>query len=123
MKRQVVKVNGRITIEEAIKILHEKRIGSLVITDSRDRCRGIYTESDVIRNIAEKIPMDTPLEEVMTRDPITIREEASITEARMLMISHRIRHLPVVNRDGQLVGILTGRGLMDEIIGIPSMRE
>lgn len=123
MKKDVITATKETTIEETIKIFHERRIGSVVITDDKRKCVGIYTGRDLIRCVAEKIPENTPMRRAMTRNPITVSEEATIADAKALMISHKIRHLPVTDKDGQLVGILTIRDLLEELIGIPSMRR
>ena len=49
---------------------------------------------------------------LMIKDPITILKSASIKDALDLMTSHSIRHLPVINEDGELVGLLTHRDLL-----------
>jgi CBS domain-containing protein len=54
----------------------------------------------------------------MTKNVATIGEEASLEEARRLVISHRIRHLPVVDNKGKLTGLLSVRKLLDELFGL-----
>jgi len=118
MLKNVVTAKENITIEDSIRMLHRKHIGSVVITDNEDKCIGIFTERDAIRTIAQKIPLNTPLKKVMTREVHTIEESASFVEAKMLIVSHGIRHVPVVDRGGKLVGLLAIRGLLDEICGV-----
>jgi len=54
----------------------------------------------------------------MTKNVATIGEEASLEEAKRLVISHRIRHLPVVDRKGELAGLFSVRKLLDELFGL-----
>lgn len=117
MLKNVVTAKENITIEASIRMLHRKHIGSIVITDDEDKCIGIFTERDAIRTIAQKIPLDTPLKKVMTREVCAIEESASFGEAKMLLVSHGIRHVPVIDRKGKLVGLLAIRGFLDEIFG------
>lgn len=118
MLKNVVTAKDTISIEAAVRILHRKHIGSVVITDNEEKCIGIFTERDAIRTIAQKIPLDTPLKQVMTREVHTIEESASFKEAKMLIVSHGIRHVPVIDRKGKLVGLLAIRGFLDEILGV-----
>lgn len=118
MLKNVVTVKETISIEAAVKILHRKHIGSVVITDNEEKCIGIFTERDAIRAVAQKIPLDTPLKKVMTSDVHTIEESASFEKAKMLITSHGIRHAPVVDHEGKLVGLLAIRGFLDEIFSI-----
>jgi CBS domain-containing protein len=93
-------------------------VGSIVITDDNQKCVGIFTERDAIRIIANEVPLDTTIDQVMTKNVATIGEEASLEEARRLVISHRIRHLPVVDNKGKLTGLLSVRKLLDELFGL-----
>ena len=118
MIEDVVTVKSNITVKDAIRTLQEKHVGSIVITDESQKCVGIFTERDAIRIVAGGVPLDTALEQVMTKHVATIGEEASLDEARRLIISHGIRHLPVVNSRGELVGLFAVRRLLDEFFGL-----
>jgi len=118
MIERVVTAKADTTVESAIKTLDEKHIGSIVITDDEGKCKGIFTERDAIRVIARGISLSTPLSKVMTKNPITIWEEASFAEAMALIVSHGIRHLPAVDEKKRLVGMLSIRNFLDEIVGI-----
>jgi CBS domain-containing protein len=122
MLRNVVTTNPKTSLRATIEILNEKHIGSLLITDSNKKCIGIFTERDVIRAVAQGINLDGPIEEIMTRNVITIGEEASLEEARRIIITHAVRHLPVVNGQGKLVGLLSVRRLLDEFFGLQSSK-
>ena len=118
MIERVVTAKADTTVESAIKTLDEKHIGSIVITDDEGKCKGIFTERDAIRVIARNISLSTPLNKVMTKNPITIWDGASFAEAMALIVSHGIRHLPAVDEKKRLVGMLSIRNFLDEIIGI-----
>ena len=117
MIEDVVTARPKITIKEAIRTLHEKHVGSVIITDDAQKCVGIFTERDAIRIVAGDIPLDTTIDRVMTKNVATIGEEASLDEARRIIISHGIRHLPVVNSKEELVGLLSVRRFLDELFG------
>jgi len=122
MLRDVITIDPKTPLKAAIKTLHKKHIGSVVITDSDQKCIGIFTERDVLRVVAQSVNLDTPIEEVMTSNVITIGEEASLEEARRLIVEHAVRHLPVVNSQGELVGLLSVRKLLDEFFGLQSSK-
>ena len=117
MVENVVTAKEDNMVKEAIEMLYKKHIGCIVITDDEGKCKGIFTERDAIRVVAQKVVLDKPLREVMTKNVITIREDATFEEARRV-ISRGIRHLPVVNQKGKLVGLLAIREFLDEVFGI-----
>jgi len=116
MIRKVVTMEENATIQETFTILYERHVGSVVITDEKKKCIGIFTERDAIRTVARKIPLNTALREVMTKNVMTIWEGASFAEAKQFYQTHGIRHLPVVDKQDHLVGMLSIRSILDEII-------
>jgi CBS domain-containing protein len=122
MIEDVVTAKSNITAKDAVRTLREKHVGSIVITDSSQKCIGIFTERDAIRVIASDISLNTPIEQVMTKNVTTIGKEASLEEARRLIISHGIRHLPVVDSKGKLVGLFSVRKLIDDLYGLTTSK-
>lgn len=118
--REPLSVDQDATIEEVAKTLHERHVGSVVVVDKRRRCLGICTERDVIRALASGIPVNAPVKKIMTRKPITISEQDTVAKARSIMSTHGIRHLPVVNENQQLVGIVSARSLLEDFLGVSS---
>lgn len=133
MTREVITLSPEVGIEEAAKQLRENKISGAPVVDG-DRIVGILSEADLMRLLEEEsinLVFPSPLElielpikmhqqlketikkltaskvkDVMTREVITIGEEARIEEAARLMAKHGINRLPVV-KDGKLVGIVT----------------
>jgi CBS domain-containing protein len=118
MIEDVVTAKPNITAKDAVRTLRETHVGSIVITDENKKCIGIFTERDAIRIMANDVSLDTPIEQVMTRNVATIGKEASLEQARRLIISHGIRHLPVVDSEGRLVGLFSVRKIIDEFYGL-----
>jgi len=89
------------SVLRAVERMNECHIGSLVVCDG-ERPIGIFTERDVlVRVVARGLdPKRTPVGEVMTRDPIAIRPDVTVTEAMMVISQRRCRHLPVVDDRG-----------------------
>jgi len=110
--REVITVAAHRTVLDAARLMNERGIGGLVVTDS-DRLLGIFTERDILRRVvaAGRDPSGTPIRDVMTTPVACCRPETSIQECRSVMTAKRIRHLPVVDDDG-LCGIVTSGDVM-----------
>ncbi len=120
MLTNVITASPSMTVKETIEILYEKHIGCVVSIDEDKKCIGIFTERDAIRLVAENVQLDQPLGNVMTKNVVTIPEDSSINEVRRTIQTHSIRHLPVVNQEDRLVGLLSVRALMDQFFGLNS---
>jgi CBS domain-containing protein len=118
MTTDVVTSTKDTTIQECIELLFKRHVGSIVIIDNNQRCLGIITERDAIRFIAQKMPLDTPVEKGMTKNILTVDENATFKEAQSIINNHGIRHLPVTNSDGKLVGLISVRTILNEFLGI-----
>ena len=104
------------TMHQALQFLVRGRRGAIVVVDGL-RPEGIFTERDVLHRLpvgrAGRGAQDTtPLSEVMSRPPITIRRSASLHDAIEAMVEHGCRHLVVVDRSGDLKGLLTSNDLV-----------
>jgi CBS domain-containing protein len=120
MLTNVITASASMTVKETIEILYNKHIGCVVAIDEEKKCIGIFTERDAIRLVAKNVDLNQPLGNVMTKNIITIPEDASINEVRRTIQTHSIRHLPVVNQEERLVGLLSVRALMDQFFGLNS---
>lgn len=100
-------VPPEIMVTAAAKEMDRHRIGAILVMD-RGRIIGIFTERDVLSRVvaAGLDPNATPIERVMTRDPITIAPTATVDDVMALFTNKRFRHLPVVS-DGRLVGLIS----------------
>ena len=106
------------TIQGCIELLFKTHVGSIVIVDDEQRCTGLFTERDVIRVVAQKIPLDAPIEKVMTKNIFTVDEDATFEEVKTVLKTHGIRHLPVVNSAIKLVGLISVRQILDQFLGL-----
>lgn len=95
-------------VEEAAHTLLENHIGSIVVSDSEGELRGILTNTDFIRIVAESKPKaKTTVERYMTTDVITVDAQDHIQVAADRMIEENISHLPVTDEEGVVIGIIT----------------
>jgi CBS-domain-containing membrane protein len=92
------------------KIMKAEDVGSIPVCESRQSRRliGIVTDRDLtLQVVAEgRDANSTIVEDVMTRDPITCWPEDGLHQALHVMQSHQVRRIPVIDRNGQLVGII-----------------
>jgi len=109
VKRVPVTVLPTTTVEEAVKTMYREGVGSVIVVSPEGSVIGIFTERDLVRVIGEGKPLTTKIGDVMTKNPITILEDEPLTKAVILMAENRIRHLPVVGRDGKLKGVISAR--------------
>jgi CBS domain-containing protein len=118
MLKDVVTICGNVPVKEAIELLFKRHIGSIVVVDDAQKCIGIFTERDAIRVVAQNVPLDAPMEKVMTKNPFTINEDSTFEEAKYVIKSARIRHLPVIDANGKIVGLISVRTILDELSGL-----
>ena len=87
--------------------MNRHKVGAVLIMDG-GRLAGIFTERDVLSRVvvAGLDPKTTPMERVMTREPITVASTTTIEEVMALFTNKRFRHLPVVD-GGRLVGLIS----------------
>ncbi|MCE4619480.1 MAG: CBS domain-containing protein [Desulfurococcales archaeon] len=113
------------TVAEAIRKMAEENIGSVVIVDDEMKPIGIFTERDLLLKVCAKglDPEKVKLEEVMTPHPMTIKESESAKKALEIMIHFGFRHLPVVDSDGRLVGIISIKDVSRPFAGDVDIEE
>lgn len=96
------------TVLEATRRMNEEQVGSVLVMDG-PRLLGIFTERDVLRRVVGRLrqPERTPLSEVMTADVICCPPEAPVDDVAELMRRRRIRHVPIVDAEDAVVGLVS----------------
>jgi CBS domain-containing protein len=108
--REVCSILPKATVFEALKIMGEKEIGSLMVIDEANSVQGILSERDYARKVAlrGKEARETMVEEIMT--PLekmhTVNSNTTVEDCMVLIIGKRIRHLPVFD-DDKFVGLIS----------------
>ena len=104
----VVSIGPDARVIDAALLMNKHKIGALVVLDV-DRIVGIISERDMMRRIvaAKRDPDTVAVREAMTAPVVTCQPNTKIDDARKTFQSKRIRHLPVVDEQGGLEGMLS----------------
>jgi CBS domain-containing protein len=100
-------------VSDAIRLMDEKNVGALPVVDD-ETIVGIVSERDYIRKVIVKgrSVKDTPVNDIMTKQVLTVNPSNSVTECMGIMTERRVRHLPVLEGT-KLVGILSMRDVVN----------
>jgi CBS domain-containing protein len=109
MTKKLETINPSNTAQEAAKKMRDKKISSLVVTDSGDKPIGIVTERDLVRQVCTKdvSSNDVIVHQIMSSPIATIDAESSVEVAADIMIQNKIRHLLVIEEENKAIGIIT----------------
>ena len=102
-------VSADATVLEATREMNRHKIGALVVTEDGDHVVGIFTERDVLMRVVaeEQAPSDLKVGDVMTKDVICCSPSDDLDEVSAIMKTHRIRHVPVCDQDGRVLGMIS----------------
>ena len=100
---------------EGVRSMTEASVGAIVVKDG-NRLVGIFSERDLmLRVVSEKRdPERTQIGDVMTSPVETIHRDSTVDEALKVMLEKHIRHLPILNRDGKVSGMISMRSLLHD---------
>lgn len=109
--RSAVTCPPQAPIGDVLRVMQERKIGSMLVVDDAGELAGIFTRHDVLDRVAlAQCDLARPISEVMTPRPLTLPAEASAWEAALLIAHRGIRHIPV--HDGtKVIGVVTERDL------------
>jgi CBS domain-containing protein len=104
------------TVLDAAKLMVENNIGLLVVTHARHdgKLVGVISERDIIRVIASGRTLQIPVDEVCTKNVVTVRGNSDVAEAAKAMNKHGIRHVVVVDDGDKPLGVVSMRDLVGE---------
>jgi len=105
---EVLSIGAEMTVLEAARFLTAHKIGAALVLDG-EHIEGMFSERDVLqRVVAEGLdPAQTTVGDVMTVEVACCTPETTLEEARGAMKNRRIRHLPVVDGDSRLLGLIS----------------
>ncbi len=101
-------VESETTAYDAIKLMADKNVGALLVIDD-GRVVGIMSERDYARKVAlhGRVSRTTAVAEIMTEKVISVRPDQTVDTCMVLMTERHIRHLPVIDDDENLHGIIS----------------
>ena len=107
--REVATIDGSESVRTALGVLAEKGIGALVVSSDGRHVDGIVSERDVARGLHSHGAglLAEPVSSLMTAQVHTCTPASSVHDLAQTMTDHRVRHVPVVDDDGVLVGIVS----------------
>lgn len=105
----VVTIGPQATLADVARVLDEQGIGAVVVTEADGRVVGIVSERDVVRRLAHDGPscLEVTVADAMTGTVTTCTATTTSDELMHTMTDGRFRHVPVVDRGGALVGIVS----------------
>ena len=131
MSREVVTINARDTVHEALELMMENGVSALPVLDNRGRCIGILSTSDFvdvtydldegmegadhqseiwwaifIKNVSEHVGQQNVMD-LMTENVISTGPDASLVHAASTMLRERVHRLPVLDKQNRLLGIIS----------------
>jgi len=138
MIKKVVTISKDATLAELAKLLIKNKISGVPVVDKKEELVGIVTEADLIikeSNLpfplsfsfaflksyesytkSTKEYLETRVEEVMSANVKTVREDMPTSKVVNIMINNNINRLPILNNDGKLTGIITRADIIKSII-------
>ena len=102
------------TAEQAIRTMIDRHVGAVAVLDENGRVAGIFTERDLLQRLAlsGRAPNQTPVRELMTTPVEMATLDTTPGQALATMVERHYRHLPIVDDDGKLLGMLSIRNVL-----------
>lgn len=141
MTEKVIAVRQDTEIKEAARLLSENRISGMPVIDENERVIGVVSEADIlasagikreskIRDILRHLTGETVISsrrgtrvgEIMSSPAITVGPDEDIRETGRILEEKRIKRLPVVDREGKLIGIISRADII-RAIGLEGLRD
>lgn len=113
---QKVIVSSTTKIRDTLKTIDDSSLQIALVCNDQKQLVGTVTDGDVRRGILRGYDLDSPVELIMNRNPVTSLKGTSERILKKMMVEKRLHHIPVVDEDGQLVDLV----LLDRIIDQPS---
>ncbi len=113
--RRIISTNPRATVQEVCELMVKESVGAVIVLDE-GKLVGILSERDVVRRVTagRRNPESTTVSDVMTAPVRTVPEGTEAEAALEIMHHGNFRHLPLIDPEGQVVGMLSVRDLLRE---------
>ena len=109
MRPDFIEVAPEDTLGEVAERMTAKNVGAVVVKDFGTLI-GILTERDLLKAMAARVhSSEARVRQWMTADPVTASTDTDVEEASRVMLEHGFRHLPVLDDEGQVAGVVSLR--------------
>ena len=108
--RQPIGCAPHTPLREAVRLMHEQHVGSIVVVDPSERPLGIFTLRDLRRVVADGVDLAQPIDQLMTPNPFHLQPDASAFDAAIAMTERHIAHVCLVQNE-KLCGVISERDL------------
>ena len=109
-----VLVKPDMLLKEALKQMDKAALQVLIVVDDEDKLLGIVTDGDIRRAIINGIDFKEPVSSIMTKNPITMPYSGDKNEALKLMKKYVLRHIPVIDRENKVVGLVLWKDFLKD---------
>jgi osmoprotectant transport system ATP-binding protein len=110
MINEPVKINAKRNVLQAIEIMKDHKVDSLMVTDKDNRLKGLVTLKSI-----QLLSRNTILEDIMEQNVLTVSQDANLISVLTTMNEHRIGYVPVVNHSCQLIGLITRSSILSAL--------
>lgn len=101
-------ITPQASVAELVRTLADRKVGALLVRESDGAIAGIVSERDIVRALGTRESvLHDPVASIMTTDVVTVSQDADVSDLMRLMTDRRIRHVPVVDEDDTLVGVVS----------------
>ncbi|HET7642773.1 MAG TPA: CBS domain-containing protein [Nitrososphaeraceae archaeon] len=119
MTKNVKTIQSTEQLFNACKIMKENNIGCVVVVSGSNKNNpiGIITERDIVNNLSsQNANLQIQVNEIMSKPLVTVHEAHSLIDALQTMDKNNFRRLPIIDKEGELVGIITDKDIFKIII-------
>jgi CBS domain-containing protein len=107
MRPAPITISADADLQSALRMLQERAVRRLPVTDELGHVVGIVTERDLLLATSHYVAAPIEVDSIMRRPVVTTTPDTSLADAALLMVQYKIGGLPVLDDEQQLVGIIT----------------
>jgi len=115
--QEPLQINPEASVADAVAVMVKRQLGAISVT-AGGKILGMFTERDLMRRVVDaRRDLDkTKVRDVMTSPVKTVSDSTSVADAASLMRRHHIRHLPIVDPEGNLLGMVALRYILYDLM-------
>ncbi|MAV35005.1 MAG: hypothetical protein CMJ59_06060 [Planctomycetaceae bacterium] len=108
-------VDPKTSVREVLALLKDSQTGHVVVAESGE-IQGIFTERDALKLMAEGADFQVPVADVMSPDPVTLRNQDTVGQAIQIMARGGYRRIPILDDTAKLQGVLKSSGILHYLV-------